>query len=197
MPAAVSKASCPIKLQRWCDSVRLPFRAEARCRHVEAVDVINHHPARAERGRVRPHRAFADADPTFRYTISLPIVIERDDRTLNQVIDRKGFRGVLSVTFESRWLNPPTVAIVRRPALTPPTIKDAQIRHSICRGLHPARAACLERRARVVEPDIDTRDKERRQPHIVILGKRYATAEARILSAPADFLNEQFPAVVC
>ena len=57
-------------------------------------------------------------------------------------------------------------------------------------GLHPARAGRLERPARVVEPDVDTRHEVAGDPHVVVLEDEDAAPELLRARAAEDLLDD-------
>ena len=63
------------------------------------------------------------------------------------------------------------------------------MRHAVDRRLHAARAARLERLARVVQPDVAALHQEVRDVQVVVVDERDPAAEHRIERAPVDALQ--------
>ena len=80
-------------------------------------------------------------------------------------------------------------AVVAGEALGPPAVADAQVRHAVHRRLHAARAARLERLARIVQPHVAALHQEVRDVQVVVVDERDASAELRIERALVDALQ--------
>ena len=88
---------------------------------------------------------------------------------------------------------PPVVAGV---PLGPPAVADRHVRRAVHRRLHAARAAGLERFARVVHPDVAALDQEMGHVQVVILDEGDPAAELRIEGAAIDPLQVMLADVV-
>src|SRR5688500_16993052 len=124
-------------------------------RQVQLLDVLLEH----ARGRELPHRGchrgLHHLEPTRRYAIRVALVIARHDLRLEQPVEVLRVGPILGA-FVGRCLartdGPAIRAVI---ALVPPAVEDRAVDYAVHGRLHTARAACLERTARVVQPDID------------------------------------------
>ena len=79
--------------------------------------------------------------------------------------------------------------VVGDEAFRPPAVADRHVRGAVDGRFHPARAACLERLARVVQPDVAALHQKVRHVEVVIFHERDAPSEFRIERAAIDALE--------
>ena len=82
------------------------------------------------------------------------------------------------------------------PALVPPAVEDRAVDDAVHGRLHAARAGCLERPARVVEPDVHALHEVARDAHVVVLEDEDAAREARRAAALEDVLDHPLAGAV-
>src|SRR5262245_56695593 len=88
---------------------------------------------------------------------------------------------------------PTVVAVV---AFVPPAVQHAHIEDAVHPGFLPAGTAGLQRRARVVEPYVDTLSEEMRRVHLVVFDKRDVAGETIVRGKRIDLMDEMFSMLV-
>ena len=121
--------------------------------------------------------------------VGVALVERRHDLALEQRVERLGVGRVGGGVVVGAGVAVDQPAVVAVVALGPPAVADAQVRHAVHRRLHAARAARLERLARVVQPHVAALHEVVRDVQVVVVDEGEAAAEDRIERAPEDALQ--------
>ena len=134
------------------------------------LGVLLHHAPRAEARRDRQDRLRDDRQPAARDPVRVAVVEGRHDlraRAARRAPRRRRRRRRRCRRGRGPAFDQP--AVLAGVAFGPPAVADAQVRHAVDRRLHAARAARLERLARVVQPDVAALHEEVRDVQVVVV----------------------------
>ena len=178
--SSICKFLLRLRLVRWMTG---PYISSAYCFTIRRA---------LNRGVDREHRLPHDIEPAARDALGVAIVEGRNDLVFEQVIERFGVGRVDRPRSRSSPAGCRSASRSAGVALGPPAVADADLRHAVDRGLHAARAARLERLARIVQPDVAALDQEVRHVQVVVVDERDPPGEHRIGRAPVDLLQVMF-----
>src|SRR5262245_53754657 len=88
-------------------------------------------------------------------------------------------------------------SVVSVETFVPPAVEHTDVEDAVHAGLLAARAACLQRRSRIVQPGINTLSKEVCRMNVVVFDKRDVTCESIVGSDRIDFMDKVLAVVVC
>src|SRR4051812_28141898 len=169
------------------DLLRLRLSLHDRTVHVFRV-LLDHSP-RAEARRHAEHRLAHHVKPPPRDAFRVPIVVGRNHFLLEQLIERFGVRRVDGVEVGRLRVTLDQPAIATGEALGPPSIADADVRHSVNRCFHAARAAGFQWFAWIVQPDVAALHQEVSHVQIVVVDERDPSGEHRVGRSLVDLLK--------
>ena len=132
-------------------------------RPVELLDVLLEHAARRELPDRAGHRVAHHLQPALRQALLVALVVHRHDLVLEQSIQVLRVRPVLRAFVRVRLAAADGPAVGAVVALVPPAVEHGAVDDPVHGGLHAARARCLERPARVVQPHVDALDEVARR----------------------------------
>ena len=132
----------------------------------------------------RHHGALAAPHPFGRVAVAVARVVQRHHFFFERVEHRGGIErvaplGVLRIGAG----NAPAVVLVE--ALGPPAVENADVEPAVDGGLDAGGAAGLERRHRIVEPDVDAGHQPARQLQVVVLEEHHVAGELRVSASAA------------
>ena len=136
---------------------------------------------------------FHRLDPAARDAPGIAVVKQRHHLGFEQPVQLLGI-GRVDVLPRRRRGNSPAVAPIV--TLGPPPVQRAELRYAVQCRLHAARAACLERRPRHIQPDIHALDQTVGEMHVVVLDERDPALEARLPRMGVHALEHLLPGLV-
>ena len=164
-------------------------------RHVQARDVVLHHPVARRLLAELGHRVAHHAEPRERDAV-LAVVEAGHELVLDEVVERRRL-GVVALLVVRRGVGgrdrPAVLAVV---PLVPPAVEDREVQHAVERGLHAARAARLERAQRVVEPHVAAGVERLRERDVVVGQEHDPPAHLRVAAEAHELLDEDLARVV-
>ena len=167
-------------------------------RAVDLLDVFADHARGAEADREDFHGLAHAGDPGARQTGLVSLVEGRNHVVLQHVIEGQGVFAILRcrILVQARRGAADSPAVVSIVALGPPAVEDREVQAAVDGNLLAARAAGLQRAARIVEPDVAAGDEHPPDLHVVILQKDHLALDPRSLGGLVEVLNEPLAAVV-
>ena len=159
------------------------------------LDVFLDHAASREARRHRAYGLLHQLDPAPRHVVRVARVIKRNDFFGEHAVEvlRVDRVVVLDHLLALLTKRPAVAAAV---AFVPPTIEHGEMRHAVQPRLLAARAACFHRRARRVEPHVDTGDHELGDVEVVVVDERDARPEPSVERLLVHLADEVFTRLV-